>query len=83
MVRAMRQVMDQADADVAFEHRVMKQNGSVQWLVWTGEIIRDREGNALHILGTVRATAGGAGSVNREAYLVEDKSVWLMARNRS
>jgi PAS domain S-box-containing protein len=60
MVRAMRQVLDQADADVTFEHRVMRQNGSFQWLVWTGEIIRDRDGKALHILGTVRATAGGA-----------------------
>jgi hypothetical protein len=60
MARAMRQAMDQADAAVAFEHRVMNQNGSIQWLVWTGEILRDREGNALHILGTVRATASGA-----------------------
>ncbi len=60
MVRAMRQAMDQAGADVTLQHRVMRQNGSIQWLVWTGEIIRDREGNALHILGTVRATAGGA-----------------------
>ncbi|HSQ90728.1 MAG TPA: PAS domain-containing protein [Nitrospiraceae bacterium] len=59
MVRAMRQVMNQAGADVAFEHRVMNQNGSIQWLVWIGEILRDREGHALHILGTVRATASG------------------------
>jgi PAS domain S-box-containing protein len=58
MARTMRQAMDQTGADVAFEHRVMRQNGSFQWLVWTGEIIRDRDGNALHILGTVRATAG-------------------------
>jgi PAS domain-containing protein len=56
IVRAMRQAMDQADADVTLQHRVMKLNGSLQWLVWTGEIIRDRAGKALHILGTVRAT---------------------------
>lgn len=56
MVRAMRQAMDQADADVTFQHRIMKLNGSFQWLVWRGEIIRDREGKALHLLGTVRAT---------------------------
>ena len=56
MARAMRQAMDQAGADVTFEHRVMRQNGSYPWLVWTGEIIRDRDGKALHILGTVRAT---------------------------
>ena len=56
MVGTMSQVMDQAEADVTFEHRVMRQDGSLQWLVWTGEIIRDCEGKALHILGTVRAT---------------------------
>lgn len=60
MVRAMRQVIDQTDADVTFQHRVMKLNGSFQWLVWTGEIIRDHDGKALHILGTVRATDCGA-----------------------
>jgi PAS domain S-box-containing protein len=56
MVRAMRQAMDQVDNDVTFHHRVMKLNGSLQSLIWTGEIIRDRAGKALHILGTVRAT---------------------------
>ena len=52
----MRQAMDQAGAEVTFEHRVMRQNGSYLWLVWTGEMIRDRDGKALDILGTVRAT---------------------------
>ena len=56
MARTMRQAMDQPGADVVFEHRVLRQNGSFQWCVWTGEIIRDRDGRALHILGTVRAT---------------------------
>jgi hypothetical protein len=37
----------------------MRQNGSFQCCVWTGEIIRDRDGKALHVLGTVRATGGG------------------------
>ena len=60
MARAMRQAMDQPGADVIFEHRVMRQDGSFQWCVWTGEIIRDQDGKALHILGTVRATDGGA-----------------------
>ena len=60
MARTMRQVMDQPGAHVVFEHRVTRQNGSVQWCVWTGEIIRDRGGKALHILGTVRATDPGA-----------------------
>ena len=56
MARTMRQAMDQPGADVVFEHRVMRQNGSFQRCVWTGEIIRDRDGTALYILGTVRAT---------------------------
>jgi PAS domain S-box-containing protein len=60
MARTMRQAMDQAGADVTFEHRVLRLDGSVQWCVWTGEIIRDRDGKALHILGTVRATDCGA-----------------------
>jgi PAS domain S-box-containing protein len=60
MARTMRQAMDQPGVDLAFEHRVMRQNGSFQWYVWTGEIIRDRDGKALHILGTVRATDRGA-----------------------
>jgi PAS domain S-box-containing protein len=60
VVRTMRQAMDQPGTDVAFEHRVMKQDGSFRWVVWTGEIIRDRDNMALHILGTVRATDCGA-----------------------
>jgi PAS domain S-box-containing protein len=55
MTRTMRLAMTQPDTNVVFEHRVMKQNDSVQWCIWAGEIVRDREGNALHILGTVRA----------------------------
>ena len=60
MARTMCQAMDQPGADVVFEHRVMRQNGSFQWCIWTGEVIRDRDGKALHILGTVRATDCGA-----------------------
>ncbi|MDE3217981.1 MAG: PAS domain S-box protein [Nitrospirota bacterium] len=56
MERATRQAMDQPGTEVAFEHRVMRPDGSFQWCVWTGEIIRDHDGKALHILGTVRAT---------------------------
>ena len=59
MARTMRKAMDQPGADVAFEHRVIRQNGSFLWCIWAGEIIRDRDGKALHILGTVRATDHG------------------------
>jgi PAS domain S-box-containing protein len=57
MARTMRQAIDQPGNGVVFEHRVMRQNGSFQWCIWTGEIIRDRDRTALQILGTVRATA--------------------------
>ena len=60
MARTMRQAMDQPGTDVAFELRVIRPDGSVQWCVWTGEIIRDHDGKALHILGMVRATDRGA-----------------------
>jgi PAS domain S-box-containing protein len=53
---AMRQAIDQAGADLTFEHRVMRQDGSFLWCIWTGEIIRDHDGKALHVLGTVRTT---------------------------
>jgi PAS domain S-box-containing protein len=56
VVLAMRHALEPQRADVTFEHRVLRLDGSVQWCVWTGEIIRDRDGKALHILGTVRAT---------------------------
>jgi PAS domain-containing protein len=48
--------MDQDGTNLTFEHRVMRQDGSFQWCIWTGEIIRDHDGKALHILGTVRVT---------------------------
>jgi PAS domain S-box-containing protein len=60
IVLAMRRALEPQRADVTFEHRVLRPDGSVQWCVWTGEIIRDRDGKALHILGTVRATTAKA-----------------------
>lgn len=60
MVRTMRQAMDQPGTEVSFEHRVKRQDGGFRWMIWMGEIIRDRDGRALHMLGTVRATDSGA-----------------------
>ncbi|MEK7761767.1 MAG: PAS domain-containing protein [Nitrospirota bacterium] len=60
MALAMRHAMQSQHADVRFEHRVTRPDGSVQWCVWTGKIIRDRDGHALHILGTVHATTASA-----------------------
>jgi PAS domain S-box-containing protein len=59
MARTMHQAMDQPGDNLVFEHRVMRPNGSFQWCIWTGEIIRGHDGNALQILGTVRATDYG------------------------
>jgi PAS domain S-box-containing protein len=56
VVLAMRRALEPQRADVTFDHRVLRPDGSVQWCVWTGEIIRDHDGKALHILGTVCAT---------------------------
>jgi PAS domain S-box-containing protein len=57
---AMSRAMEQPGTETLFEHRVMRKDGSLQWFVWTGHIIRDRDGNAVHMLGMVRTTAGGA-----------------------
>jgi PAS domain S-box-containing protein len=57
MTRAMRQAMDQGGADVEFKHRVLQSDGSFQSCIWMGEIIRDRDGKTLHMLGTVHTTA--------------------------
>ena len=62
VVLAMRHALEPQRADVTFEHRVLRPDGSVQYCVWAGKIIRDRDGTALHILGTVHATTALAGS---------------------
>lgn len=56
MMRAMRQVLDQIGNDITFEHRILRSDGSFKRCIWTGQIIRDHDGNAVHILGTARAT---------------------------
>jgi PAS domain S-box-containing protein len=60
MMRAMRQVLDQIGNDITFEHRILRSDGSFKRCIWAGQIIRDHDGNAVHILGTARAIADGA-----------------------
>ena len=55
IAHAMRQAMEQSGTDVVFDHRVMSGDGAVRWFTWTGQIIRDRNGKAVHMLGIVRA----------------------------
>jgi hypothetical protein len=56
VARAMSRAVEQADTEVVFKHRVMRPDGTLRWFVWTGQIIRDRDGRAVHMLGMVRAT---------------------------
>lgn len=56
MAQTMDQALKQGSSDIVFEHRTMSPDGSVRWLIWSGQIIRDREGNAVHMLGMVRST---------------------------
>jgi PAS domain S-box-containing protein len=48
--------MEQTGSEIVFEHRVKRPDGTYRWFVWTGQIIRDRDGKAVHMLGMVRAT---------------------------
>jgi len=56
IVLAMRHALEPQRTDVTFTHRILRPNDTLQWCVWTGEIIRDRDRNALYVLGTVTAT---------------------------
>jgi PAS domain S-box-containing protein len=56
---ALRLALDPHRTNVTFEHRVLWPDGSVQWCVWTGEIIRDCDGKSLRVMGTVRARTAG------------------------
>lgn len=56
VAQTLSRALEPAGTEIVFEHRVMRQDGTLQWFVWTGQIIRDREGKAMHILGMVRST---------------------------
>lgn len=58
MARGLRQVQEPSRTEVSFQHRVKKSDGMVLSCIWTGHIIRGHGGNALHVLGTVRAISG-------------------------
>ena len=56
VAQAMSQALEQDGTEVVLEHRAMRPDGTLRWFVWTGQILRDRNGKAIHILGMVRAT---------------------------
>lgn len=50
-------VKDQDGDDLLLEHRIRKQQGGTQRVVWTGRMIRDQERKPIHVLGTVGGIA--------------------------
>ena len=58
MLRGLRQVLDPSRTEISFQHRVKKSDGMMVSCIWTGHIVRDHGGRALHVLGTVRAISG-------------------------
>ena len=56
MARAATQILDPFRTDITFEHRVKRSDGMMVSCIWTGHVVRDHEGKAVHVLGTVRAT---------------------------
>jgi len=46
-------VREQQDDDLLIEHGVLRRGGKLQKAVWTGQLIRDREGRPIQALGTL------------------------------
>jgi PAS domain S-box-containing protein len=68
MARAGHQVMEASRTDIAFRHRVKRADGMILTCIWTGHIVRDHVGKAVHVLGTVRAISTDEPSENRSAH---------------
>ncbi|HET9867405.1 MAG TPA: PAS domain-containing protein, partial [Nitrospira sp.] len=68
MARAAKQVMDPFRTDLTFEHRVKRSDGMMVSCIWTGHIVRDHAGKAVHVLGTVRATPAPNGDSGTKGF---------------
>ena len=55
MARAAHQAMESSGMDITFQHRVKRSDGMILSCIWTGHIVRDHAGKAVHVLGAVRA----------------------------
>ncbi|HEU4506343.1 MAG TPA: PAS domain S-box protein, partial [Nitrospira sp.] len=55
MARAAHQAMESSGVDITFQHRVKRSDGMILSCIWTGHIVRDHAGKAVHVLGAVRA----------------------------
>jgi hypothetical protein len=60
--------MEASRTDIAFKHRVKRADGMILTCIWTGHIVRDHLGKAVHVLGTVRAISTDEPSENRSAH---------------
>jgi len=67
IARATRQTMEPSRTDITFQHRTKKSDGMVVSCIWTGHIIRDHSGTAMHVLGTVRAISSRHDEADAEA----------------
>jgi len=50
-------IMSQQSDDLLLEHRILRQQGGTQRIIWTGRMIRDRDQKPIHVLGTVGGIA--------------------------
>jgi PAS domain S-box-containing protein len=55
MAQCARKILEPSHGDITFQHRVKRSDGMMLSCIWTGHIVRDHSGNAVHVLGTVRA----------------------------
>lgn len=53
--------------ELAFTHRVRRADGTLQWLSWSGHVVRNAAGAATRILGTVQTTAPGQMTLSEAA----------------
>ncbi|HEU4683660.1 MAG TPA: PAS domain S-box protein, partial [Nitrospira sp.] len=56
---ALLRIKEQEHDDLVLEHRISGASGTTVRVVWTGQLIRDREKRPLHILGTFGAIEEG------------------------
>lgn len=53
----LRRVREGKMTTLVLHHRLREDDGTPRWLVWNGDIIRDGNGNPLHIVGLVRVAS--------------------------
>jgi PAS domain S-box-containing protein len=59
VLAALLTAQNSSQSELAFTHRVCRADGTLQWLSWSGHIVRSVTGAATRILGTVQSTTPG------------------------